>query len=136
MKKISKRKRSVLNRNRLSKYFTLSSNYDLGNFYSLYLESLNRRNARKFNILSKEAIESFIKLDNTFVFQIKIDDKIEIMHLIGLNKLRNHAEFIFSASTANGYKIGYEMIWNEILFLKSLGIEEFHLGGGIYQNDG
>ena len=136
LRNICKRKRGLIKKNIISQFFSIANDIEIKDFYSLYYESMKNKNAMSFNILSKKAIESFIKLENTLVFKIKIENNIELMHLIGLNKQRNHAEFICAAATNNGYKFGYEMIWNEILFLKSLGVNHFHLGGGITSNDG
>ena len=47
-----------------------------------------------------------------------------------------HGCFVFAASTKNGYKLGAQLIWNEIKYLKSMSYHTYHLGGGISRGDG
>ena len=132
-KNISKRKRSDINIQKFSGDFHIATPLEREKFFSMYSKFMYSRELYTSNIFKKELIEKLLSLKNNILFVITIDKKIELMHFIGIDN--NVAEFVLSASTKKGYSLGYTMIWNELCFLKDMGIKRFHLGGGIYNND-
>ena len=135
-KKISKRKRSFIKLDKFNAEFRVAEKVEKEYFFPLYKNFMDSINASEYSNLNESAINSFLNLNNNILFLIKIDQKILLMHLIGINQNTKTADFVFSASSEECYYLGYTMIWNEICFLKSIGYKKFYLGGGIKRNDG
>ena len=135
-KNISARKRSYINLKKFKAEFRVAEEKEKEYFYPLYKTFMESIDADKKNILSKKVIKDLINLKNNIIFLLSIKNKVILMHLIGTNPKNKNADFVLSASTKEGYSMGYTMIWNEICFLKSIGYKKFYLGGGIKRNDG
>lgn len=133
---ISKRKRNNIEINKFNCEFNIASKEEEDYFCKLYERFMLSVGADKSQKMSLYLIKQILKLENNFLFCLKVDNEIQLMHLIGINKKKDKADFVFSASTDNGYSYGYLMLWKEILFLKNLGFKTFYLGGGIKKNDG
>ncbi len=136
-------KKNISNRNRknteLDKSFyefNIATNEEKNYFFELYNSFMSSVGANNSQFISSIFMKEILKLENNFLFCLKVNQEITLMHLIGINKRNENADFVFSASTNNGYYYGYLMLWNEIIFLKSLGFKKFFLGGGVRKNDG
>ena len=133
---ISKRKRNKIQIKGKNWDFNIANKVEEEFFCKLHTKFMSDVGANKTQTLQPKFIKKILKLKNHLLFRLKIDDQIELMHLIGLNSKKDSADFVFAASTNNGYSYGYLMLWQEINYLKSLGLKTFYLGGGILKNDG
>ena len=133
---INKRKRKNTEINKSIYEFNIATKKETEYFCELYNKFMISVNANRSQFMSKYFMKEILKLENNFLFCLKISNKIQLMHLIGFNKKKDTADFVFAASTNEGYSYGYLMLWNEIIYLKSLGFKTFYLGGGVSKNDG
>ena len=133
---ISKRNRKNTELNKSIYEFNIATKKEKNYFYDLYNNFMSSVGANNSQFISLSFMKEIINLENIFLFCLKVNKEIELMHLIGINKKKDNADFVFAASTTNGYSYGYLMLWNEIIFLKSLGFKTFFLGGGVRKNDG
>ena len=135
-KNISSRKQTFLNKSLDNSRFFVADLKERKLFPDMFISFMKQVGSSKSSIFSIEYINKIIFSPNVLILGIKIDDKIELMHLIGLSKDKLTADFVFAASTIKGYKAGTMLVWEEIKFLKSKNVRRFHLGGGINEGDG
>lgn len=135
-KNISKRNRKNTELSKSFYEFNIATKEEENYFLELYSNFMSSVGANNSQFINSFFMKEILKLDNNFLFCLKVNKEIQLMHLIGINQKNDNADFVFAASKNNGHSYGYLMLWNEIIFLKSLGFKTFFLGGGVRKNDG
>ena len=135
-KNISKKNRKSTELSKSFYEFNIATKEEENYFLELYSNFMSSVGANNSQFINSFFMKEILKLDNNFLFCLKVNKEIQLMHLIGINQKNDNADFVFAASKNNGHSYGYLMLWNEIIFLKSLGFKTFFLGGGVRKNDG
>ena len=69
------------------------------------------------------------------LFGIKVEGVLKIIHFVGFNTNKKRADFVFSAFEESGRIFSTPLVWKIVTYLKQLGVNHYHLGGGMREND-
>ena len=134
--RISKRKR-IDAKNWMSKgSFFIADNKDKKEFISLYKCFAKTKGFKDSSVVKTCDLERLLDMPSVVVTGVRVGGNIERMHLIGLSDDRSNADYLYVASTTSGCQLGTQLIWFDILCLKSMGSLIYHLGGGVSKGDG
>ena len=135
---VSKRKRAEV-----KSYITSGINFKVNDvsakrcFYDFYAHSMKSLNFTAGSIFSAEQVNDFIQMKSTYVISAELNGETMLAHLVGVDEGKKRAEFILSGFKCDsGREVSAKLIWFSINYLKSIGVESYHLGGGVSPGDG
>ncbi len=128
---VSKRRRSKLKPPLPNTQIMINTNELHNKFPSLYLNSMKRLGANERFLFKTNVLNQLSSLKNCILIGAKHEEKLKLIHLIGFDNDMINSDFIFSASTINGNIFSSYLIWETIKYLKSKGVKNYHLGGGV-----
>jgi len=105
----------------------------IGNFYKLYQQTMWRKKAEKFYLLSDDFFQNSFKQLKNQIFWLGAYLKNTLIGGAVFLKSDKYIHYYFAATDTNYLNLspGSLILWEVIKLGKKLGLEKFHLGGGI-----
>ena len=105
-------------------------------FPMLYLKTMHEIGAEERFFFREDDLKKLMRLTNCMLFGIKVEGVLKIIHFVGFNTNKKRADFVFSAFEESGRIFSTPLVWKIVTYLKQLGVNHYHLGGGMRENDG